>query len=236
VTRASSQEVRISVGGDELRGALLLPNNVRGIVLVALRSTKTERARVLVQELRERGIGTLLMPLFTSDEEAHDSETAELRFNVRLLGRRILMQISAVEALVSPRLAFGVLASSTAAAGALVAAAHRPDIIRALVLQGGRPELAVFALRDVRAATLLLVGSSDELCIHSNQIASSRLHALHQLEIVEGAGHRFEEPGKLHEIATVTAQWFGRHLVQLPTKPPVPGVSTSFGEKVRDEM
>jgi hypothetical protein len=147
-----------------------------------------------------------------------------------------LAQISAVETLVSPRLAFGVLASSTAAAGALIAAAHRPDIIQALVLQGGRPELAVFALPDVRAATLLLVGSSDELCIHSNQIASSRLHAPHQLEIVEGAGHRFEEPGKLHDVAKRTAQWFSRHLLPLPTRPPMAEISTSFREKVRDEM
>ena len=129
VTRASSQEIRIPAGQAELRGTLLLPSDLRGVVLMALRSVNSERARALVGHLRARGFGTLLAPLLTPEEEETDAQTAELRFNVRLLGGRILAQISAVEALLKRSVALGILASSTAAAGALVAAADRAGLI-----------------------------------------------------------------------------------------------------------
>jgi dienelactone hydrolase len=222
VTRASIQEIRLAVGNEQLQGSLLLPADVRGLVILALRSARSERAQTLVRHLRESGLGTLLMPLLTPEEEQLDAETAELRFDIPLLAQRILAQVAALEARVGRRVNLGIVASSTAAAGALVAAAKRPDLVRALVLQGGRPELAVFALSEVQAATLLLVGADDELCIHSNQIASLRLHAPHRLEVIEGAGHRFAEPGKLKQLAALTATWFQKHLHHLPSNPPPP--------------
>jgi hypothetical protein len=33
-----------------------------------------------------------------------------------------------------------------------------------------------------------------------------------ELKIVPGATHLFEEPGKLEEVARLTADWFQRHL------------------------
>jgi len=32
------------------------------------------------------------------------------------------------------------------------------------------------------------------------------------MEIVEGASHLFEEPGKLHEAAVLAAGWFNEHI------------------------
>jgi pimeloyl-ACP methyl ester carboxylesterase len=162
------------------------------------------------------------MPLLTPEEEERDRVSAELRFNVRLMAQRILYQIALVEDRIGRRSNCGLVASSTLAAGALVAAAHRPDVVRALVLQGGRPELAVFALPEVQAATLLLVGATDEPCIHANQIASLRMSAPHRLEVIEGAGHRFEEPGKLEQVADLTASWLQKHLHHRPSNPAPP--------------
>lgn len=220
MTRATSQEIRIPTGHGELRGTLLLPVELRGLVVLALRSVNSERALSLVGHLRARGFGTLLVPLLTPEEEEVDAQTAELRFNVRLLGERILAQIAAIEPFLNRRVELGILASSTAAAGALVAAARRPEAVRALVLQGGRPELAVFALPEVLAPTLLLVGSADEPTIHSNQIAALRLHAPHRLAMIDGANHRFQEPGKLEEAADVASAWFLEHLHHPGSTPP----------------
>lgn len=194
---------------------------MRGLVILALRNVFSDRAHALVRSLRSSGLGTLLMPLLTPDEQQADAESGELRFNIRLLGQRILTQVAAAQERLGQRLQLGILASSTAAAGALVAAARRPEAVRALVLQGGRPELAVFALSEVQAATLLVVGAADEKCIHSNEIASLRLHAPHRLEVIAGAGHRFEEPGKLEQVAELSVAWFQQHLHQVSTIPPL---------------
>jgi hypothetical protein len=211
----------------------LLPSDVHGVVILALRSIHGRRARHQVQQLRQRGLGTLLMPLLTPEEEEIDARTGELRFDVRLLGERILYQIDAVESRLGGRLELGILASSTAAAGALVAAAHRPEAVRALVLQGGRPELAVFALGEVQAPTLLIVGGADEPCIHSNQIAALRLHAPNRLDVIEGASHRFVEPGKLEEVTELSVAWFDRHLRRPKSVPPPASQVEYFGRDQR---
>lgn len=220
MARASSEEIALPVGNERLHGELLLPSDVRGVVILAMRSVRGRRARHQVQQLRQRGLGTLLMPLLTPEEDEIDARTGELRFDVRLLGQRILYQMNVVERRLGGRLELGILASSTAAAGALVAAAHRPEAVRALVLQGGRPELAVFALAEVQAPTLLIVGGADEPCIHSNEIAALRLHAPNRLDVIEGASHRFVEPGKLEEMTDLSAAWFEQHLRPPQSVPP----------------
>ena len=45
-----------------------------------------------------------------------------------------------------------------------------------------------------------------------NEAAAKRLRCEHQIAIVPGATHLFEEPGTLEEVATHAAQWFGTHL------------------------
>ncbi len=85
--------------------------------------------------------------------------------------------------------------------------------MRAVVSRGGRPDLAGDALPAVRAPTLLIVGGDDDVVIGLNELALKRLGAAEkQLVIVPGAGHLFEEPGKLDEVARLAADWFARHL------------------------
>src|SRR5207249_3935575 len=111
-------------------------------------------------------------------------------------------------------LSIGHFGASTGAGAALVAAAQRPDTIRAVVSRGGRPDLAGEALPHVRAPTLLIVGGNDEQVITLNQQALARMHAQTQLVIVPGATHLFEEPGTLDRVATLARDWFLRYLDQ----------------------
>jgi putative phosphoribosyl transferase len=59
---------------------------------------------------------------------------------------------------------------------------------------------------------LLLVGGWDTEVIELNRIAQSQMANLNKLEIVPEATHLFEEPGKLEDVARLSAQWFVRYL------------------------
>src|SRR5437016_4455671 len=63
----------------------------------------------------------------------------------------------------------GSFGASTGAAAALVAAAERPDDVRAVVSRGGRPDLAIPVLNRVKAPTLLIVGGEDVAVIEMNR-------------------------------------------------------------------
>jgi pimeloyl-ACP methyl ester carboxylesterase len=93
-----------------------------------------------------------------------------------------------------------------------VAAAERPQVVRAVVSRGGRPDLAGDALGRVQAPTLLLVGEWDEPVIDLNRRAMALMTAPVSLVVVPGATHLFEEPGKLEEVAQQAAEWFQTHL------------------------
>jgi putative phosphoribosyl transferase len=84
------------------------------------------------------------------------------------------------------------------------------------VSRGGRPDLAGPSLATVRAPTLLIVGGEDIPVLGLNREAATRLGAEHQLVIVPGATHLFEEPGALEEVAHRAREWFLRHLAPGP--------------------
>ncbi len=147
--------------------------------------------------------------------------TAELRFDIGLLTQRV---IGATEWLrqrpEALNLGIGYFGASTGAAAALQAAAHfadEPNIVRAVVSRGGRPDLAMDALPKVVAPTLLVVGGHDHAVIQMNQSALTRLTAIKDLQIVPGASHLFEEPGTLEQVSRLAGDWFLRYLV--PPRP-----------------
>jgi pimeloyl-ACP methyl ester carboxylesterase len=109
-------------------------------------------------------------------------------------------------------LRIGLFGASTGAGAALVAAAERPERIRAVVSRGGRPDLARASLPLVAAPTLLIVGGDDQPVIEMNRAALSELRAEKELRIVPGASHLFEEPGTLEQVAHLARAWFERHL------------------------
>ncbi|MER3488204.1 MAG: hypothetical protein C4307_05560, partial [Chloroflexota bacterium] len=93
-----------------------------------------------------------------------------------------------------------------------VAAARRPEPVRAVVSRGGRPDLAGPTLADVRAPTLLIVGERDPVVLELNRQAMTSMRCLVELEVVSGATHLFEEPGALERVAELACAWFLRYL------------------------
>lgn len=208
--------VRVGIGGIELTGNLLLPGEATGVVLFAHGSGSSRfssRNRFVASFLRERGLGTFLIDLLTPEEERIDEVTAHLRFDIAMLADRL---VSTIEWLASwpetKSLEIGLFGASTGGGAALVAAARRPERIGAVVSRGGRPDLAGDALPQVKAPTLLIVGGDDVPVLGMNREAYDQMTAVKRLEIVPGATHLFEEPGKLERVAELARDWFGRYL------------------------
>jgi putative phosphoribosyl transferase len=208
--------VRVPVGETTLDGNLTLPASPIGVVLFAHGSGSSRhspRNRYVARVLNEAGLATLLVDLLTPEEEAVDSRTGHLRFNIELLAKRLLGAAEWLKTLPQTRqLAIGYFGASTGAAAALVAAAERPELARAVVSRGGRPDLAGEALPRVQAPTLLIVGGNDFQVIELNREALAQLHCEKQLIIVPGATHLFEEPNALEEVARLARAWFETHL------------------------
>lgn len=222
-TSPSRSEVSVRVGDVALVGILESPPDPGGVVVFAHGSGSgrlSPRNRAVARFLFDSGLATLLIDLLTPEEEAVDLRTAELRFDVRLLGERVVGAIDWLTADAAigdlpPRLGavpVGTFGASTGAAAALIAAAERPDRVRAVVSRGGRPDLAGDALPRVKAPTLLIVGGNDPQVLQLNRAAQAVLQAESRLEIVPGAGHLFEEPGALERVAALTRDWFLTHL------------------------
>lgn len=217
---STTRPVKIYTGTATVDGDLILPpGNVTGLVLFAHGSGSSRhspRNRFVAEQLNHEGFATLLMDLLTRDEEQTDLNTAELRFNVRLLADRLIAATDwAYEQPDLRELPIGYFGASTGAAAALVAAAERPESTGAVVSRGGRPDLAGDSLGLVYAPTLLIVGGNDTQVIALNEDALRRLRCDGKMTIVPHATHLFEEPGALQQVATLAAEWFQRHLPPL---------------------
>jgi pimeloyl-ACP methyl ester carboxylesterase len=212
--------VRIAVGDHWLHGELGMPAQPRGLVVFAHGSGSSRhspRNQFVARVLESAGFATLLTDLLTPAEEAVDVRTAEYRFDLDLLARRVVAIVDALrDRPQTAALPIGLFGASTGGGAALMAAAARPDDIGAVVSRGGRPDLAGPALPKVTAPTLLIVGGLDTPVIAMNRDAARAMRGTVALEIVPGATHLFEEPGALEEVAHLASGWFGRFLVRAP--------------------
>lgn len=204
-------------GHSKMEGDLVVPAGAEGIVVFAHGSGSSRhspRNRSVAAALRaQANVGTLLVDLLTAQEEGVDEWTRAYRFDIDLLARRVQQALEWVEEHTPTRgLGVGVFGASSGAAAALVAAARRPDLVRAVVSRGGRPDLAGEALTAVQAPTLLIVGAKDHPVLELNHAARKMLAGTSKLEIVPGATHLFEEPGALDQVSRLAAAWFHRYV------------------------
>jgi len=212
--------VSVRTGNVQLQGNLRIPPAADGIVVFAHGSGSgrhSPRNRFVADVLVNAGLATLLIDLLTQEEEMIDLQTAEIRFDIRLLAERLggVTDWLAGEPSTAA-LSIGYFGASTGAAAALIAAADRPRTVRAIVSRGGRPDLAEPFLRRVRQPTLLIVGGADDVVIHLNRQALKELGGIKRLLIIPGATHLFEEPGELEQVAALASQWFLRYLDEVP--------------------
>lgn len=207
-------DLDIPLSGVTLKGDLILPENATGIVLFSHGSGSSRlspRNRMVAELIQQQNIGTFLFDLLTDEED----EMYENRFNIDLLSDRLIETTQWImEQDSTSKLPIGYFGASTGAASALRAAAHFKEKIKAVVSRGGRPDLAITELPQVTAPTLLIVGNLDTPVITMNKMALEKLKSIKELDIVSGATHLFEEPGKLQEVAGLAINWYKKYLKQ----------------------
>lgn len=212
------EELRVNAGEVWLEGDLAVPDEARGLVVFAHGSGSSRhspRNREVASTLHDDGLATLLFDLLTPAEDAEDSRTGQLRFDIELLAQRlanVMVWMRDRPAYGPSEWPVGLFGASTGAAAALVAAAQLPDQVAALVSRGGRPDLAVDILGNVRAPTLLIVGGHDVEVLSYNERAAAALEVEHDIALVPRAGHLFAEPGAMQTVSWLAARWFTRHL------------------------
>jgi putative phosphoribosyl transferase len=213
-TQRAYETVRVPTGAVTLDADLRVPDRVAGLVVFAHGSGSSRfssRNRAVAGTLEEGGFATMLLDLLTRHEEAVDERTREYRFDIDMLGRRVIGATDWVQSRSDLRtLPVAMFGASTGAAAALIAAAARPDVTRAVISRGGRPDLAGEALPMVQAPTLLIVGGDDEPVVGMNREAMGLMRAHVELEIVPGATHLFEEPGALETVSRLATGWCRR--------------------------
>ena len=132
-----------------------MPERPTGLVVFAHGSGSSRfsrRNRLVAQSLEDGGFATLLMDLLTRDEEQIDARTGEYRFDIPLLGHRVVAALD---------WAAGEPAMSRSAGGLLRRehwrrrGAHRCRVTARPGSRGdsrgGRPDLAADACRSSRA-------------------------------------------------------------------------------------
>ena len=215
--RTDDPLVHINVGPVELEGEMIVPPNARGVVLFAHGSGSSRlspRNRYVAGVLRDAGFATLLIDLLTREEEQMDQVMGHLRFDIPVLAER-LGRITdwLLKNPMTRDLGIAYFGASTGGGAALVAAADRPEVVKAIVSRGGRPDLAKEDLPRVKAPTLLIVGSNDPLVLALNRDVMDQISAPIELAVITGATHLFEEAGALEEVARLAANWFKRYLI-----------------------
>ncbi len=212
----AAQEIAIPIADATLLGELVLPAAAEGLVIFAHgsgSSRHSSRNQRVASLLREKGLATLLFDLLTKEEEQTELHTRHLRFNIPFLAGRLVAVTQWVRHQSACRdLHVGYFGASTGAAAALVAAAELPEIVRAVVSRGGRPDLAEASLDRVKAPTLLIVGAADTPVIPLNEQAYVRLKCEKGLKRVPHASHLFEESGALDTVAELAGQWLVEYL------------------------
>jgi dienelactone hydrolase len=212
--QVAKREIRIPVAGSgiSLTGNLSVPEGADNIVIFSHGSGSSRhspRNQNVALFLNKHNIATLLIDLLSQEEDS----IYENRFNIELLTNRLVTVTEYVHR--NPelkKLHIGYFGASTGAASAINAAARLEDIIEAIVSRGGRPDLAVQGLPFVEAPTLFIIGGLDTDVIKLNKDAYNRLNCKKKMQIIDGASHLFEEPGKLDIVSELAADWFQLNL------------------------
>ncbi|TJY35778.1 dienelactone hydrolase family protein [Pontimicrobium aquaticum] len=207
------KEIDIPIGVIHVKGNLRQAQNSKGLILFSHGSGSSRlssRNNYVADILLHNGFSSLLFDLLTPQEDA----IYENRFDIELLTDRLVSVTKWVKNNKDiKQLPLGYFGASTGAASALSAAAKLGKTISAVVSRGGRPDLAMNYLRQVKTPTLLLVGSNDGVVIELNKKAQANIPGVCELKIIEGATHLFSEPGKLDLVAKETSDWFDTYLI-----------------------
>ncbi|HZW21473.1 dienelactone hydrolase family protein [Noviherbaspirillum sp.] len=198
------EQVSIPTPHGAMDGVLWLPDNPVGIVLLADgRSGYRVKPPIdyVGTVLRNARLGTFWLDLSRQGEGGNEPDRLALRLEAACDWLREHQSAGSMPV--------GLFGAGNGVAAVLQLAAKLGSQVSAIVLRGGRADMAAHTcLPRVTAPTLLIAGSLDERVVSVSRVVYSSLRCKKRLEIIPGATHSFEEPGSLEVVARLARGWF----------------------------
>ncbi|OOC54422.1 MULTISPECIES: phosphoribosyltransferase family protein [Nocardiopsis] len=206
----TARGVRVRAGRVYLDGDLTVPADLHGAVVMASDGERGDpRWRSVASVLQRAGYATLVLELLTGRERSSEAWST----GADVLGERLSAAVTwlrrAADAADEP---LGVLASGEAAAAALVTAAERPQDVAAVVVHGGRIDMAGDSLPDVRAPVLVLLEGEDSFVRELGEWARGRMSGPTDLRVTAGAERLLGDAEVWRRVASDALDWFDLHL------------------------
>ncbi len=218
--------IRVGAGAVELDGILTIPENAHGLVILAHgieegleedRALPTHRSGIALTNIfNGLDLATFQVDLFNSEERRLNQETGFFRGNTEIMQQRLIgMADWFLEHPETQHFSIGYYGMNEAGAGALIAAAERPDAVAAVVVAGGRVNSARDYLPQVLAPVLFITAALDETAGKAQQDLLDLLKGEKSLEQVQGLDTLAEGSSVVEEVARLAGQWFTRWLVTI---------------------
>ncbi len=214
----TGQLIQVGAGALTLPALLHLPTDAHGIVLLAhgiegSADGSHQTALAMAQVLFQEKLATLLVDLFTSQEQQLDVGTDYFRSNTSVMEQRITgIAEWLLENEPTRHLSIGYFGAGATGAAVLIAAAERPDVVAAVVSAGGTLEQTQEYLPRVLAPVLLIAAQLDTQAVTLSQAALTSFTKEKQFEQVMGRA-LFETKESVNSIAQLASEWFNKHLV-----------------------
>jgi dienelactone hydrolase len=197
-------------GDLRLEGRLVLPGETVGVVAFVHPGALNElgvRGAFVVDRLEAAGIASLSVGIegpADHTDPGTDAAAAAAKAAVDRLH----------EELPTVGIPVGVLGVGACAGAALLAAAGRPESVRAVLCLGGEPDrVPAEALSSIEAPVLLVVGDEDPAAFERLRALLALLPAPESaLEILAGAGDAATDRRSFELDCDLATAWFRRHL------------------------
>lgn len=203
-----SEPALVWTGKVMLEGRIAIPPDPQAVVIFASVPSLNDDARDagIIEALREAHVATVYVPLLSDDEQQFDARTSHFRHDTDFLAQRFLEVAQWVrQNRTTASLPIGLIGSSGGAAGALSAAAQKPELVATVVSIDGRTDLAVDSIKHLGVPTLLVV--KDMPVLRMNREALSKIRGERRIEIVHGA-----DAHAVEAVVQKTAQWLEEKL------------------------
>ena len=210
--------IEITAGAVTLPALFHMPTNPRGLVVLThgiegITDGTHASTLAIASQLHQASLATLVVDLFSTGEEQLDAGTDYFKGNTSIMEQRIMgIAEWTQDNAETSNLPLGYFGAGAAGAAVLIAAAERPDVVKAVVAVGARLDLAEDAPRRILAPTMLIAAQQDTNAIQQNQQAMESLTQTKRFEQIAGVNTLFSSKESITRIAQLAGEWFAQHL------------------------
>lgn len=205
----NGQLVPVDAEAVGLIGLLHIPTDAHGIVILphgvhAVETLTHNSALAIAHTFFKSGLATLVVDLFTTEEQKLDAASSFFRANTDIMQQRI---VGIAEWLsqndLTRTFSIGYFGTGVIGAATLIAAAKRPDFVAAVVSVDSQLAVVQDHLRRILTPTMLIASSTNQGIVKMHQDALAQIAVEKRFEQVQESSD---------DIAPLAGTWFSQHL------------------------